>query len=130
MRTSAPIARETAARALAALRREFGEDVPAIVKIVHGDALEVRFSFSLGGAAERDETEKAIWDQFCGSIAPELKPEHYGMTVILNGLHYRLAGILPNRPTRPIKLVSVATGKLMICRGDAAVLGLRRSGHL
>lgn len=117
-------ARVITARVKECLEIEFGDGVE-IVKSYYGESYEVRVRIAVGGQAEQADTARETWERYCGIF--RLLPEHFGKTISMRGVPFRVAGLDLKRRAKPIVISRVSDDKPFICRVDdlARALGLK-----
>lgn len=56
------------------------------------------------------------------------RPEDFGATFVSMGREFKITGLLPNRPKRPVEVIEVRTGKAFVFDAETAKRALVRKG--
>ena len=117
-----------AKRAEHALAREFGSGVVSHAKtMIYGDAIEVRFKFTPGGADQRDSLARDKWNTWASKFDARLTPDHFGAEFTMFATVYRIVGIDPGKPKNAISLLRVQDGRCMKTSVDTVIGALARN---
>lgn len=91
--------------ALKAVGDEFGVDLTAGGGQIGSGLGRVNVEVKVRETASGVSGAKAVWDRQCAYFG--LKPEHFGMTFLSNGVMFKITGLATSRPKYPVDAVRV-----------------------